>query len=67
MFHACVERFDVMDRRENILGWDGEMNKALEAVMDPAPEFLCHYSTSSSSRLNLTMVSCCNNISLLLR
>jgi hypothetical protein len=28
MLHACVERFDVMDRRENILGWDGEVNKA---------------------------------------
>jgi hypothetical protein len=28
MFHACVERFDVMGRRENILGWDGEVNKA---------------------------------------
>jgi hypothetical protein len=28
MLHACVERFDVMSRRENILGWDGEVNKA---------------------------------------
>jgi hypothetical protein len=24
MFHACVERFDVMGVRGNILGWDGE-------------------------------------------
>jgi hypothetical protein len=29
MLHAYVERFDVMDVRENILGWDGEVNKAL--------------------------------------
>jgi hypothetical protein len=28
MLHACVERFDVMGGRENILGWDGEVNKA---------------------------------------
>jgi hypothetical protein len=29
MLHACVERFDVMDGRGNILGWDGEVNKAI--------------------------------------
>jgi hypothetical protein len=29
MLHACVERFDVMGVRGNILGWDGEVNKAL--------------------------------------
>jgi hypothetical protein len=29
MLHACVERFDVMGERKNILGWDGEVNKAL--------------------------------------
>jgi hypothetical protein len=29
MLHTCVERFDVMGERENILGWDGEVNKAL--------------------------------------
>jgi hypothetical protein len=29
MFHACIERFDVMGERGNILGWDGEVNKAL--------------------------------------
>jgi hypothetical protein len=28
MFHACVERFDVLGGRGNILGWDGEVNKA---------------------------------------
>jgi hypothetical protein len=27
MLHACVERFDVMGGRENILGWDREVNK----------------------------------------
>jgi hypothetical protein len=26
MLHAYVERFDVMGGRENILGWDGEVN-----------------------------------------
>jgi hypothetical protein len=34
MLHACVERFDVMSVRENILGWDGEVNKAIVEV-DP--------------------------------
>jgi hypothetical protein len=28
MLYAYVERFDVMDGRENILGLDGEVNKA---------------------------------------
>jgi hypothetical protein len=28
MLHACVERFDVISGRENILGWDREVNKA---------------------------------------
>jgi hypothetical protein len=28
MLYACVERFDVMDGRENIFGWEGEVNKA---------------------------------------
>jgi hypothetical protein len=28
MLHACVERFDVMGGRENILGWVGKVNKA---------------------------------------
>jgi hypothetical protein len=30
MLHACIERFDVMDERGNILGWDGEVNKAFD-------------------------------------
>jgi hypothetical protein len=29
MLHACVERFDVMGGRGNILGWDEEVNKAI--------------------------------------
>jgi hypothetical protein len=29
MLHAYVERFDVMDGRGNILGWDGEVNTPL--------------------------------------
>jgi hypothetical protein len=29
MLYACVERFDVMSVRGNILGWDGEVNKAI--------------------------------------
>jgi hypothetical protein len=29
MLHAFVERFDVMGGRGNILGWEGEVNKAL--------------------------------------
>jgi hypothetical protein len=32
MLHACVERFDVMGGRGNILGWDGEVNKAIGCV-----------------------------------
>jgi hypothetical protein len=28
MLHACVERFNVMGGRGNILGWMGEVNKA---------------------------------------
>jgi hypothetical protein len=31
MLHACVERFDVMGERGNILDWDGEVNKDLAA------------------------------------
>jgi hypothetical protein len=27
MLHAYVERFDVMGRKGNILGWEGEVNK----------------------------------------
>jgi hypothetical protein len=27
MLHACIERFDVMSGRGNILGWDEEVNK----------------------------------------
>jgi hypothetical protein len=30
MLHAFFERFDVISGRGNILGWDREVNKALE-------------------------------------
>jgi hypothetical protein len=33
MLHACVERFDVMSRRRNILGWDGEVNNAYDPLI----------------------------------
>jgi hypothetical protein len=33
MLHAYVERFDVICVRENILGWEGEVNKALYIVL----------------------------------
>jgi hypothetical protein len=29
MLHTCVEKFDVIDRRENILGWDRKVIKAI--------------------------------------
>jgi hypothetical protein len=29
MLYACVERFDVIGGRGNILGWDGKVNKAI--------------------------------------
>jgi hypothetical protein len=29
MLHTCVERFDAIGGRGNILGWDREVNKAL--------------------------------------
>jgi hypothetical protein len=32
MLHAYVERFDVMGVRGNILGWDGEVNKAIVVI-----------------------------------
>jgi hypothetical protein len=35
MLHVCVERFDVMGGRGNILGWDGEVNKAILALIQP--------------------------------
>jgi hypothetical protein len=33
ILYACVERFDVMDERGNILGCDGEVNKALAPLL----------------------------------
>jgi hypothetical protein len=37
MLHACVERFDVIGVRGNILGWDGEVNKALVVLKNLLP------------------------------
>jgi hypothetical protein len=34
MLHACVQRFDVTGDRENILGWDREVNKAVVAQVN---------------------------------
>jgi hypothetical protein len=34
MLQACIERFDVMGERGNILGWDGEVNKAKIGMPD---------------------------------
>jgi hypothetical protein len=42
MLHACVERFDVMGGRGNILGWDREVNKAWSE--STAPTFLGTFS-----------------------
>jgi hypothetical protein len=37
MLYACVERFDVMGGRGNILGWVGEVNKARVWCMSGGP------------------------------
>jgi hypothetical protein len=39
MLHACVERFDVMCVRGNILGWEGEVNAA-SVLLGLLPQFL---------------------------
>jgi hypothetical protein len=43
MLHACVERFDVIGGRGNILGWNGEVNKALEGFpsLDEIEDDIC--------------------------
>jgi hypothetical protein len=38
MFHACVERFDVIGGSVNILGWDGEVNTAIAESLDVEPD-----------------------------
>jgi hypothetical protein len=43
MLHACVERFDVMGGKWNILGWDGEVNKALVQEMQDNKEIAHEY------------------------
>jgi len=47
MLHACVERFDVMGVRGNILGWEGEVNKAM-AVHPPASRRACDQPPNTS-------------------
>jgi hypothetical protein len=42
MLHTYVERFDVMGERGNILGWDGEVNKAFVAEFCTAASLLWH-------------------------
>jgi hypothetical protein len=44
MLHICVERFDVISERKNILGWNGEVNKAL--VCEPC----LHHTADSGLR-----------------
>jgi hypothetical protein len=48
MLHACVERFDVMGGRENILGWEGEVNKALDELHQAG--YTCIYAPKSSCK-----------------
>jgi hypothetical protein len=35
MLHACVERFDVMGGRENILGWDEKWTRPISNIKEP--------------------------------
>jgi hypothetical protein len=42
MLHACVERFDVMGGRGNILGCDGEVNKVLVNYCSSLRKFISH-------------------------
>jgi hypothetical protein len=57
MLHACVERFDVMGGRGNILGWVGEVNKASNILMWSArsghswPSQLCRHQGIEKSTL----------------
>jgi hypothetical protein len=37
MLHACIERFDVMDGKGNILGWEEEVNKASDLRVATSP------------------------------
>jgi hypothetical protein len=57
MFHACVERFDVMGERGNILGWDGKVNKALLDFC-VLIRFLCTRSSRTRAKLELGRLEC---------
>jgi hypothetical protein len=52
MFHACVQRFDVMD--VNFLG--GELNRALDEILRPNTYFRMT-EQSTYSMLNKSIVS----------
>jgi hypothetical protein len=56
MLHACVERFDVMGGRGNILGWDGEVSKAQIDMLGrgTADTLVCHSQRLISSMLART-------------
>jgi hypothetical protein len=55
MLHAYVERFDVMGERENILDWDGEVNKAsVDLTCTPCP-FALPSSTAFRSETSLQL------------
>jgi hypothetical protein len=45
MLHACVERFDVMGVRGNILGWDEEVKKRQSKIifLDSLLNLLCSF------------------------
>jgi hypothetical protein len=54
MLHACVERFDVMGERRNILGWEGEVNKAyVEAYKAACQHCIIFLAFAASSSLPL--------------
>jgi hypothetical protein len=53
MLHACVERFDVICERGNILGWDGEVNKAhVSSLVAAALARLCSCSATVNKGCN---------------
>jgi hypothetical protein len=56
MLHAWVERFDVMDGRENILGWDEEVNKAYIHTRGVASRFGIERVTASSACMHALAV-----------
>jgi hypothetical protein len=53
MLHACVERFDVMGGRGNILGWDGEVNTPMVLSTVVASFIELAFQTSVMKKLKL--------------